>query len=734
MPRHAALATLLLVACTGPAMTDGPSSPTPPPSGDAQPTAAGGIDYPETRRDSIVDVLHGTKVADPYRWLEDVEAPDVQAWMKAQDELARTHLGALPHRDALEERLIALTYIDSVSPPSHRGDKYFFARSHADKEKAVYYFRRGKDGKDEVLIDPNLLSDDGSVSVRGTSPSKSGRYVAYKLSENNADAATLYVRDLETGKDSAVDVIPGAKYAWPSWTPDDAGFYYVGLPTDPSIPPSELPGHAELRYHRLGADPKTDEIVAPALRDPTKFLGGGVSEDGNFLFLYESQGPNTQLHFMDLRRAKGKRGKQARRFVPLATGFRAQYSVDTHEGWFYVTTNEGAPRKRVFKVDPRKPQREHWREIIAQPEKAVLEEAYVVGGHLVTSLMVDAHGRMEVRDLEGKLVREVELPGLGETSGMLGRADEDEAYFYYTSFTQPPMIYETSIKTGTTKLWATIDFPVDTSQIEEEQVWYTSKDGTKVSMFVVHKKGLVLDGKSPTLLTGYGGFNASMTPGFSPSTALWVERGGVWAMPNLRGGGEYGDQWHEAGMLENKHNTFDDFIAAGEWLVANGYTKPEKLACYGGSNGGLLTGAMVVQRPDLFRAAIVAVPLLDMLRYQNFLMARYWVPEYGSAENAEQFEFLRAYSPYQQVKKGVSYPAVFLTAGENDTRVHALHARKMAAALQAATADDPAAKPVLIWVDREAGHGQGKPLNLRLRDAVDLRIFLMWQLGMLPKG
>jgi prolyl oligopeptidase len=718
------LPSLLLVACTGHTMKDGSASPTPEPTDAAKPAPAKAVaatPYPKTRRDAVVDDLHGTKVADPYRWLENVDAPDVKAWMKAQDDLARSHLTALPGREGLEQRLIELTYIDSVSPPNHRGDKWFYARNHADKEKAVYYFKRGKDGKEEVLLDPNELSEDGSISVHGLSPSETGRYVAFKLSANNADASTIYVKDLETGKDSEIDVIEGAKYASPSWTPDDKGFYYVGLPVDPKIPVSELPGHAEVRYHRLGTKPDTDAVIHPALHDPTKFLGADVTESGRFLVLYKIQGANTEVHFMDLRSKKSR----DKGFQPLATGFLAQYGVDEHKGKLYVTTNEGAPRRRVLKVDPKKPQREHWREIVPQDEKAVLQGGYVVGGHLITSLMVDAHSRLEIHDLEGKLVRRVELPGLGTTSGMLGRGDEDDAYFYYSSFAQPPMIYETSIATGKTKLWDKIEFPVDTSQIEDKQVWYTSKDGTKVSMFVIHKKGLVLDGSHPAILTGYGGFNASMTPGFSPSTAMWVERGGVWALPNLRGGGEYGESWHEAGMLGNKQNVFDDFIAAAEYLVAEQYTQPKKLAVYGGSNGGLLVGAVMTQRPELFGAVVCAVPLLDMVRYHKFGSGKTWIPEYGDPDKADHFGFLYAYSPYHRVKEGTKYPAMLMLSADSDDRVDPMHARKFTAMIQAASGST---EPAIMRIEEKAGHGGAGTRKKGVAQQVDMYSFLLAEL------
>ncbi|MCA9707902.1 MAG: S9 family peptidase [Myxococcales bacterium] len=696
----------------------------PPPSSETSAPTTGGsaLDYPPTRRQDIVETIHGRSVADPYRWLEDPENPDVQAWMQAQDELARKYLEGLPERDALEQRLIELTYIDSTSPPYHLGDRYFYSRSHADKEQAIHYWKKGKDGAEQVLIDPNTLSDDGSVAVHGISPSHDGRYVAYKLSENNADEATLYLRDLETGKDSAVDVIEGAKYGGASWTPDNLGFYYVYLPTDPSIPVSERPGHAEVRYHRRGQDPAKDELVYPATGDPTMFISAGVTFDGHWLMLYKVKGPNTEVYFKDLRTKKGR----AKGFQPLATGFTAQYRIDEYKDRFYVTTNEGAPRSRVFKVDPSKAAREHWREIIPEPPKAVLEVAYVVGGHLVTIMMLDAHNKVEVRDLEGKTIREIEMPGLGSTSGLLGREDEDEAYFYYTSFTQPPMIYETSISSGKTELWDTIEFPVDTSKIEEHQVWYESKDGTRVSMFVVHRKGLTKDGSHPALLTGYGGFNVSMTPGFSPAAALWVERGGVFAMPNLRGGGEYGEAWHEGGMLGNKQNVFDDFIAAAEYLVAEGYTSAPKLAIRGGSNGGLLVGAAMTQRPELFGAVVCAVPLLDMVRYHQFGSGQTWTPEYGNPDQPEHFPFLLAYSPYHHVVEGTDYPAMLMLSADSDDRVDPMHARKFTAAIQAASRSG---EPAIMRIEQKAGHGGAGNRKKAVAQQVDMYAFLLSELG-----
>ncbi|MEM7160389.1 MAG: prolyl oligopeptidase family serine peptidase [Myxococcota bacterium] len=720
MSRRLCTLVSLLAACTTTPMTESPSSPEA--AGSATSAEKPGLDYPATTREDIVETMHGVSVADPYRWLEDVDGPGVQDWMEAQDATAREYLGALPRRDQLESRLIELTYIDAVSPPYHRGDKFFYSRSHADKEKSIHYFKVGKDGEEQVFIDPNTLSEDGSISVSGRSPSPNGRYVAYKLNENNADAATMYVRDLDTGKDSTVDVIEGARYASASWTPDNRGFYYVWLPTDDSISVAEMPGHAELRYHHLGTDPAKDETVYPAQHDATTFMGGSVSFDGHWLFLYRVRGPRTEVYFKDLRSKKGKR----KGFQPLVTGFTAQYGVTTHDDRFYVTTDEGAPHSRVFEVDPASPERKDWREIIPERDDAVLQYAYVVGGHLVTNYMVNARSELLVRDLQGKVVRKVELPGVGTTGGLIGRPDEDEAYFYYTSFTQPPMIYQTSVSTGETGLWETIEYPVDTSQLEDHQVWYESADGTKVSMFVVHKKGLKLDGSHPTLLGGYGGFGVSMTPAFSPAAALWVENGGVYAVANLRGGGEYGEAWHEAGMRGQKQNVFDDFIAAAQFLVDEGYTMPRKLGIRGGSNGGLLVGAAMTQRPELFGAVVCAVPLLDMVRYHRFGSGRTWIPEYGDPDVAEDFAFISAYSPYHRVKDGTDYPAMLMLSADSDDRVDPMHARKFTAAIQAASVS---AEPAIMRIEKNAGHGGAGTRRTAVAESVDTYAFLLSELG-----
>ncbi len=696
---------------------------------------------PETRSDDVVDTIHGTKVADPYRWLEDAKNPEVVAWMKAQDEHARAQLGALPLRADLEKRLAELSYVDSISPPAHRGTRYFYSRSHKDKEKAVYYVRKGENGPEEVLLDPNKLSDDGSISVHGIMPSESGKLLAYKLSRNNADASTLYVRNLDTGEESKIDTIEGARYAYPSWTPDDHGFYYVWLPTDPKIPVADLPGYAEVRYHAIGTDPKTDPIVFPAAHDPTRFVGVGVSRDGRWLQVTHSRGWGaSDVYIADLlpgTKTVKKGGKTAlafprpkspvpAKFEPLVKDVDAHYSVQPWRGKLYVHTNEGAPRYRVLVVDPHQPARDKWKEIVAQTD-AVLEGVQVVGEHLVLTYLRDAHSELEVRTLDGKLVRKVELPGLGSASGMLGNPDEDDAYYYFSSFTTTPHIFKTSIASGTTTLWEKVELPVDTSLFVTEQVWYPSKDGTKIPMFVVRRKDVELRGDNPTILYGYGGFNVSLEPDFKASVVAWVERGGIWAEANLRGGGEFGEDWHRSGMLAKKQNVFDDFTAAADWLVKNDYTRPAKLAIYGGSNGGLLVGAAMTQRPELYGAVVCAVPLLDMVRYHLFGTGKTWISEYGSADDKQQFETLFKYSPYHHIEKGKKYPALLMLSADSDDRVDPMHARKFVAAMQAASTSG---EPVLLRIETNAGHGGADMIKKNIERSVDTYSFLMHELGM----
>jgi prolyl oligopeptidase len=729
------LATALVseLGCASKVTTRMPPSPAAPVLPSAQPEEdhaqeETALVYPETLREETSDTIHGVAVADPYRWLEKAADDRVQAWMEAQDTLARGYLGKLPARASLAARLRELSYYDAVSVPIKRHDRYFYTRRHADKEKAILYWRQGEDGAEHVLIDPNTLSEDGSISLGGWWPSYDGTKLAYKLNPNNADAAIMYLMDVDTRERSSIDVIEGAKYAAASWTPDGKGFYYTRLPVDPSIAIADLPGHAHIRYHAIGSDPAADPIVYPATGDARMFMGAQMSRDGRYLLLTIYHGWNTtDVYFKDLRRARRNgRGDDNHGFRPLVSGVPAQFHVQPWRDSFYVLTNHEAPRFRVFKVDPARPQRDRWREIVAQGD-AVIEGMNIVGEHLVLTYLRAAQSRMEVRTLSGELVRDVTLPGVGSVSTMVGNEDEDEGYYAFTSFTQPAQIYRTSIKSGESALWAQVELPVDTSRFMVEQVWYPSKDGTQISMFIIRRADLEPSGRNPTILYGYGGFNINMTPAFSTNIVTWVERGGIYAMPNLRGGGEYGEQWHEAGMLLAKQNTFDDFIAAADYLTGSGWTSAKHLAIWGGSNGGLLVGAAMTQAPERFAAVLCAVPLLDMVRYHLFGSGKTWIPEYGSAEDAAQFQALHAYSPYHRVQKGVTYPALLMLSADSDDRVDPMHARKFVGAMQWASAGNA---PALLRIERHAGHGGADLVRQQVERNADSFAFLMHVLGL----
>ena len=695
---------------------------------------------PATRIVPVTDTLHGVVVTDNYRWLEGDNSdpqnpgkvtPEVAAWTDEQNSYTRSVLDGLPGRKALEDRLRPLMEIDDVSAPEVRGGRYFYAKRRGSEQQATIYWRERSDGPDRVLIDPAAIDASGLTTVEWFSPSENGKLLAYGTYRAGDENTTLHVMDVDAGRALPLEIPNKTQAA--NWLPDGSGFVYQNL-KNPKDPYS-----GQVLFHRMGRNIATDVLLDRQLTtsENAKLATtwgpfASLSRDGHWLVLgYWIDTKSNDLwvaNFDDVLRT----GRVTRKIVSV--GVDGQATGTVVDGTLYIQTTKGAPKGRVVAVDPRDPGIAHWRDIVPERADAVIDAVTFGRGSIVVTYMKNAATMVEVFDLQGRSLGVVSQPGIGSAS-VAAEEDRTEAYLTFESFNYPKTVFRIDLTkpASAPAVWQKPNVPVDPSIAEVEQVWFPSKDGTKISMFLVHKKGLALTGSNPTILSGYGGFDISETPVFSATLFQWYEAGGIYALPNLRGGGEYGDAWHEAGMLANKQNVFDDFIAAAEWLVANKYTNPQKLAIAGGSNGGLLTGAAVTQRPDLFRAALVLVPLLDMLRYQDFLMARYWVPEYGSAENADQFAFLRAYSPYQHVKNGTRYPAVLLTAGENDSRVHALHARKMAAALQAATTSDPADAPVLLWVDREAGHGQGKPLNLKLRDVVDQRLFEMWQLGMLQQ-
>jgi prolyl oligopeptidase len=721
------LAVCLVLLASGAACSSASPEPrpNPQPSSPSIVTSASNPTHldapPATRRDDVRDEIHGVTVPDPYRWLEDEKDPAVQAWMQVQNAYARARLEDKPDRDALRQRLRSLMYLDAVSPPTRRGGRLFYTRRHADREKSVFYVRDEGEAPERVLIDPNTMSADGSVSLQGAAPSWDGSLVAYRISRNSSDAATLHVRDVATGTDLP-DVIAGARYAWPAWTPDTTGFYYTGLPDDPSIPPAELPGRAEIRFHRIGTDATQDEVVYPALGDPKTFLGVQLSRDGRYLLVSISRGfDSSDIYFKDLSGTGD--------WVTLTEGTPYRASVDVHDGRFYVLTNDHAPRSRVFVVDPAAPARSGWREVVRE-SAATLEGVDIVGGKLALSYLDNVSSRIEIRELDGSRPRGVALPGIGTASGLHGRPEDDDAYFSFSSFTSTPKIVKIAVSTLIQEIWDDVKIPVDTSDFEVQQIWYETKargEGkpTRVPMFVVHRRGVVLDGSHPTLLTGYGGFSVSLTPAFSAGAVLWLERGGIWAVANLRGGGEFGEEWHEAGKGANKQNVFDDFIAAAEVLVERGYTRPDKLAIRGGSNGGLLVGAVMTQRPELFGAVVCEVPLLDMIRYHLFGAGKTWISEYGSAEDPEQFRTLWGYSPYHRVRSGSHPLRLLMNSADSDDRVDPMHARKFVAAMQHATPQTE----VLLRIEKNAGHGGADLIKQSVEAGVDIYSFLLEALG-----
>jgi prolyl oligopeptidase len=729
MPTIRRLSPLLSLAaaaaCAAPPRGSEQAGAAPPPAARTAPAASGApppLPYPAARTVDIAEPRFGVTVRDPYRWLEDGGSPEVKAWVAAEDRLARDYLAKLPGRAALKERLRELYYVESVSVPVQRGGRMFYTRKPADREKRTLYYRAGDAGEERVLLDAASLSPDGSTSLGVWMPSPDGKTLAYVVHPNNADDGVIHVRDVATGNDTAVDVIGGAKYAVPQWTPQGDGFYYVGLPSDKAIPAAELPGHSEVRFHRLGAAPASDEVVFPKLGNPETELEATLSRDGHWLLVSVIRGASViELHLRDARRPKAP-------WVALVKGHEGTMAATAWKDQLYLRTTEGAPLGRVFRVDPRRPARDGWKEIVPEAKDARLEDARVVGGHLALRYVRLAKSELEIRTLDGERAGagSIALPGIGSTAGLVGEPDSDTAYYLFKSFTNPGVIYRTSIKTGESKVWYAFKTPVDLAPFEVEQVFYPSKDGTQVSMFVVRRKGAPRDGSTPFFVTGYGGFDISMTPFFWPDLLVWLEAGGGFAVPNLRGGGEYGEAWHQGGMLARKQNVFDDFIAAAEHLVQRGETRPERLAMWGASNGGLLVGAVLTQRPDLFRAAICGVPVLDMIRYPLFGDGKTWVAEYGSPDEEAHFKALFAYSPYHRVTPGAAYPAVLMLSADADDRVPPHHAWKMTAALQAASGSG---RPVLMRVERNAGHGGADRVESEVEETADVLSFSLAAMG-----
>jgi prolyl oligopeptidase len=674
-------------------------------------------DYPPTPVSDATETLHGESFPDPYRWLEDGESPSTRTWTEAQNALTRSYLDAAPGRDRLRERLDQLLAIGAISVPTPVRGRYFYQRRDGRQNQPVLYMRQGVYGEDRAVIDPNGLDPGGAVALDWYYPSDDGRLLAYGLSENGSEQSVLQVLDPDTGVVLG-DRIPHTRAADLAWLPDGTGFYYTRYPAPGVVAQGEEHYHRAICFHRLGSDPTLDPLVfKPAEKEHWPSVG--ISPDGRWLVIGVARTfDQTDLFVQDLRAGTAP--------VAVAKDLPASFEGEVVHGRLFMRTNLDAPTYRLYAVNPERPAREDWVELIPPRPDAVLEGVRVTASHLALSYLERASSRLRLTDHGGGQMREITLPALGSLFGAGAEWDGHELFFGFSSYTVPPGVYRIDLATGTEELWRRVEADVDPADFEVSQVMVRSRDGTEVSMFLVHRSGLVRDGDNPVYLTGYGGFNISMTPAFSRSLLLWLERGGVVAIPNIRGGGEYGERWHQEGMLGRKQNSFDDFIAAAEWLIERGYTRPARLAAAGGSNGGLLMGAVLTQRPDLFRAVVVQVPLLDMLRYHRFLIARLWIPEYGSAEDPAQFPWLRAYSPYHHVRDGVAYPAVLLATAESDTRVDPMHARKMAARLQAATSSP---RPILLRLESRAGHGAGKPLNKVLEELTDSWAFVFSELG-----
>lgn len=665
---------------------------------------------PKTKMKPVTDTLHGISITDPYRWLEDQNSPETRAWIDDQMKYAESVLRKLPQRERIQKRLGELMKIDSMGAPTVRNGRYFFTKRKADQNQGVLYMREGLTGADTVLIDPNPMNADHTISVQMWGVSRDGKVLAYGLRQGGEDETTLALMNVETRKDLP-EHFGRARYEDFTIKPDGSGFYYA----------KHLPEGPRAYYHAFGSDPATDKLAFGANARSDQFIGSELSLDGRWLvwsLATGSSGDKVDVFAQDLPSGKP--------MTPVIAGIDGRFEPQLAGDRLYVLTNWKAPNSRVLMIDLKNPAQANWKEVIPE-RRASLQSLGVVGGKLVASWLDNVHTHIEILAEDGKLVRELKLPSLGVAFGPFGRWDSDEAFYGFSSFGQPTTIYRYSMANAQQSVWSQIKLPFDPQSVEVTQVWYESKDKTKVPMFVAYKKGLKLDGSHPTMLTGYGGFNLSSLPQSSALSLAWIDMGGVYALANLRGGGEFGEAWHQAGMFGNKQNVFDDFIAAGEYLIREKYTQKGKLAIRGGSNGGLLVGAALTQRPDLFQAVICGAPLLDMVRYDQFKVAKYWVSEYGSAQDPKQFAYLYKYSPYHHVEKGVKYPAVMFVTGDADTRVDPLHARKMAALVQASTASD---RPVLLHYDTKAGHSGGLPIKRQIENTADELAFLAWQTGM----
>ncbi len=676
--------------------------------------------YPATRKSDHVDEYHGTKVPDPYRWLEDPDSEETKAWVQAQNKVTFGYLEQLPAREQFRQRLTKLWNYERFGLPIKRQGRYFYSRNSGLENQNAVYVVEGLAAQPRLLLDPNTLSKDGTVALANWVASDDGKLFAYSLAHAGSDWNEWKVLDVDTGR-NLPDHLQWVKFSSVSWTPDGRGFFYSRY--DEPKASETFTGqnyYQKLYFHKLGDEQAKDTLIYERKDEKEWGFGGEVTEDGRYLVISVWRGTErkNQVFYKDLQKSDAN-------VVELLSGFEAEYNfIGSHGSIFYLVTDKDAPLRRLIALDV-SAEKQQTQEIIPEA-KHVLQSVSLIGGHFIAHYLQDACSAVKVHDLAGKHVRDVDLPALGSASGFGGRHDDKETFYSFTNYTTPGSIYRYDVATGKSTLFREPKVDFDPSQFEAKQVFYTSRDGTKVPLMIVAKKGVNLDGNNPTILYGYGGFDIAQRPGFSVSTLAWVESGGIYAAANLRGGGEYGRAWHEAGMLKNKQNVFDDFIAAAQWLIDQKYTAPQRLGIRGGSNGGLLVGAAMTQRPELFGAAVPAVGVLDMLRFHKFTIGWAWVNEYGSADSAEQFPTLLAYSPLHQLKQGTKYPPTLITTGDHDDRVVPAHSFKFAAKLQAAHTGDA---PVLIRIETRAGHGAGKPTTKLIEEAADVLAFLKATVG-----
>ena len=677
--------------------------------------------YPQARRSDQVDDYHGTKVADPYRWLEDTDSEETKAWIEAENKLTFSYLDKIPYRNAIRDRLSKLWNYERFNVPLQEGGRYFYQHNTGLQNQNVLLVAESLNAEPRVLLDPNTLSTDGTVALAGDAISEDGKLMAYGIAVSGSDWNEWHVRDVDTGKDLPDD-LKWVKFSGASWSKDNKGFYYSRYDEPKGAALRETNYFQKLYYHRLGTDQSEDKLIYERPDNKEMGFGGSVTDDGHYLVITVWQGtePKNRLYYKDLTQPDAP-------VVKLLDDFDAQYSFIDNDGpVFWIQTDLDAPRGKLIGIDTRHPERSNWKTIVAQGADK-LEFSSVVDNVFLLGYLKDAKTEVRVYDLNGEFLHNVDLPGIGTAGGFFGKRKDKETFYAFTSFTSPLTVYRYEPQAGKSTVFRKPKVDFDATQYETKQVFYHSKDGTRVPMFITYKKGIKLDGQNPTLLYGYGGFDISLTPNFTVPTIVWLEMGGIYAQPNLRGGGEYGEEWHQAGMKLKKQNVFDDFIAAAEWLIDNKYTSTPKLAIRGGSNGGLLIGACVTQRPDLFGVALPEVGVMDMLRFHKFTIGWAWVSDYGSSDNPEDFKALYAYSPLHNLKPGTKYPPTLIATSDHDDRVVPGHSFKFAATMQA---DQAGPAPVLIRIETKAGHGAGKSITKLIDETADTWAFVAHNMDM----